>query len=69
VRWAIAVGVALRLAFALVYWTGQPLTHDEREYLALAANVAHGRGFTAELPDEAAPGNVQQFGRAPGRCG
>ena len=65
-RWAIAVGVALRLAFALVYWTGQPLTHDEREYLALAANVAHGRGFTAELPDEAAPGNVQQFGRAPG---
>jgi 4-amino-4-deoxy-L-arabinose transferase-like glycosyltransferase len=65
-RWAIAVGVALRLAFGLLYWTGQPLTHDEREYLALAANVAHGRGFTAELPDETTPGTVQRFGRAPG---
>ena len=24
-------GFALRAAFALFYWTGQPLTHDERE--------------------------------------
>ena len=59
---AIAVGVALRLAFGLVYWTGKPLTHDEREYLALATNVAHGRGFTAELPGEPAPAERSSSG-------
>jgi hypothetical protein len=70
VRTAIAVGVLLRLAFGLGYWTGKPLTHDEREYLAIAANVAHGRGFGSELPGEAPPqpGDTepQRFGRAPG---
>ena len=29
-------GLALRLAFGLGYWRDKPLTHDEREYLALA---------------------------------
>jgi 4-amino-4-deoxy-L-arabinose transferase-like glycosyltransferase len=72
VRAAVVAGLLLRLAFALGYWTGKPLTHDEREYLALAANVAQGRGFTSELPGEPAeappPGQPgpQRFGRAPG---
>jgi 4-amino-4-deoxy-L-arabinose transferase-like glycosyltransferase len=55
VRLAVAVGLLLRLAFGLGYWTDKPLTHDEREYLTLAANVAQGRGFVAELPGEAIP--------------
>lgn len=63
---AVAVGLLLRLAFGLGYWTGKPLTHDEREYLTLAANVAQGRGFAAELPGEPATPAVQRFGRAPG---
>ena len=70
VRTAIAVGVLLRLAFGLGWWTGKPLTHDEREYLAIAANVAQGRGFASELPGEPPPGpgetTPQRFGRAPG---
>ena len=41
----IALALALRLAFALLYWVGQPLTHDEREYLALGRSVARGDGF------------------------
>lgn len=67
-RWIvfwIAVGVALRLAFALLYWVHQPLTHDEREYLALGRSVARGQGFTYPA-DEPAPGTGQRFGRAPG---
>jgi 4-amino-4-deoxy-L-arabinose transferase-like glycosyltransferase len=53
------------LAFALLYWVNQPLTHDEREYLALARNVARGDGFRYPA-DEPSPGTGQQFGRAPG---
>jgi 4-amino-4-deoxy-L-arabinose transferase-like glycosyltransferase len=53
------------VAFALFYWVGQPLTHDEREYLALARSVARGDGFTYPA-DEPSPGTGQQFGRAPG---
>jgi 4-amino-4-deoxy-L-arabinose transferase-like glycosyltransferase len=67
-RWIvfwIAAGVALRLAFALGYWVDQPLTHDEREYLALARSVARGQGF-AYPADEPEPGTAQRFGRAPG---
>jgi 4-amino-4-deoxy-L-arabinose transferase-like glycosyltransferase len=64
VRLAIVVGVLLRLAFGLGYWTGKPLTHDEREYLGLAANLARGHGFVSELEGEPAP--AQRFGRAPG---
>jgi len=64
IAWA-AVGLALRLAFALFYWTGEPLSHDEREYLALARSVATGGGFTYP-GDEPSPGTAQRFGRAPG---
>jgi len=42
----ICLGLALRLTFALSYWQAQPLTHDEREYLALGRSIARGDGFT-----------------------
>ena len=61
---AAAVGLGLRLLFGIVYWTGKPLTHDEREYLALATSVAEGRGLVYE--DTFEVGTGQQFGRAPG---
>ena len=61
----LGMALALRLAFALFYWVGQPLTHDEREYLALGRSVARGDGFHYPA-DEPAPGTGQQFGRAPG---
>jgi 4-amino-4-deoxy-L-arabinose transferase-like glycosyltransferase len=61
---AVLVGLAVRLAFGLIYWVGKPLTHDEREYLALARSVAAGRGFTYEPGRQR--GTAQQFGRAPG---
>lgn len=67
-RWIVAAVVAafaLRAAFALCYWTDQPLTHDEREYLALARSLARGDGYRYPA-DEASPGTGQQFGRAPG---
>jgi 4-amino-4-deoxy-L-arabinose transferase-like glycosyltransferase len=60
-----AAGLLLRAAFALFYWTDKPLTHDEREYLALARSIARGDGFTYPA-DEPAAGTAQQFGRAPG---
>jgi 4-amino-4-deoxy-L-arabinose transferase-like glycosyltransferase len=63
---AVAVGLLLRLAFGLAYWTGKPLTHDEREYLTLAVNVAQGRGFATELPGDAPSSTLQRFGRGPG---
>ena len=61
---AAIAGCALRLAFGLIYWNDKPLTHDEHEYLALAANVAAGRGLVYDEPIGTASG--QQFGRAPG---
>jgi 4-amino-4-deoxy-L-arabinose transferase-like glycosyltransferase len=67
-RWIAAcalAGLALRIAFALGYWVNQPLTHDEREYLALGRSVARGEGFRYPA-DEPSPGTAQQFGRAPG---
>jgi hypothetical protein len=60
----ILLGLALRLAFALAYWQAQPLTHDEREYLALGRSIARGDGFSYP-GDEPAPGTGQRFGRAP----
>jgi 4-amino-4-deoxy-L-arabinose transferase-like glycosyltransferase len=60
----VGVAIALRLAFALGYWTGQPLTRDEREYLSLARGVASGQGFVYD--DAARAGGVDPFGRAPG---
>jgi len=62
---AVAVGIAARLAFALGYWVDKPLTHDEREYLLLARNVAEGRGF-AHLQPDGTPVPGEHFGRAPG---
>ena len=61
---AAAAGLILRLAFGLLYWTDKPLTHDEREYLALARSLAEGRGLTYPVDHET--GTAQAFGRAPG---
>lgn len=60
----VALGVALRLAFALGYWNDQPLTRDEREYLSLARGVASGAGFVYD--EVAREGGIDPFGRAPG---
>ena len=60
---AAAAGLVLRVAFGALYWVHEPLTHDEREYLALARSIAEGRGFTYEPGQDA--GTTQQFGRAP----
>jgi hypothetical protein len=61
---AAVAGCVLRLAFGVLYWNARPLTHDEREYLALAANVSAGRGFVYD--DALEIGTGQRFGRAPG---
>ena len=61
---AAVLGLLLRLAFSFFYWTGKPLTHDEREYLALAQSLSEGRGLT--YPEHHEVGTGQQFGRAPG---
>lgn len=66
-RWILAaavVGLVARLAFSFLYWTDKPLTHDEREYLALASSLEAGRGFT--YPPNHEVGTNQRFGRAPG---
>jgi hypothetical protein len=66
-RWiavAALVGLTLRLAFGLFYWTHQPLTRDEREYLSLARSLAAGRGYVYD--HEILSGPVEPFGRAPG---
>jgi len=68
---AAVLGFVARTGFGLIYWHDKPLTHDEREYLTLAANLAAGRGFAHDLPNDhdeeaaAESGSVQQFGRAP----
>lgn len=61
---AAVAALVLRLVFGLLYWTGKPLTHDEREYLALAQSLRDGRGLTYPADHEAGTG--QQFSRAPG---
>jgi 4-amino-4-deoxy-L-arabinose transferase-like glycosyltransferase len=61
---AALAGLVLRLAFGLGYWVHRPLTHDEREYLALARNLSLGKGFTYDEPIGAA--DTLRFGRAPG---
>lgn len=60
----VGLAIVLRLAFALGYWTGQPLTRDEREYLSLARGLASGAGFVYD--EVAREGGVDPFGRAPG---
>ena len=64
---AAVAGVVIRLAFGLFYWVGKPLTHDEREYLRLARNLAAGRGFVDDPRAPAQPEVLpaEQFGRAP----
>lgn len=61
---AVAIGLALRLAFGLLYWVHEPLTRDEREYLSLARSLAAGRGLVYD--DAILDSPVQPFGRAPG---
>ena len=61
---AAVLGLVLRLAFALGYWVGEPLTRDEREYLSLARGVASGRGFVYD--NDILNGQGDPFGRAPG---
>lgn len=61
---AVIVGLMLRLAFALLYWTDKPLTQDEREYLALAGSLATGQGF--HYTDAEILGTARRFARAPG---
>ena len=60
---AAVLGLSVRLAFGLFYWIDKPLTHDEREYLALAQSVSAGRGLVYDAAHET--GTAQQFGRAP----
>jgi 4-amino-4-deoxy-L-arabinose transferase-like glycosyltransferase len=66
-RWiliAAVVGLVARLGFAFLYWNDKPLTHDEREYLALATSLQAGHGFS--YPADHTVGTSQRFGRAPG---
>jgi hypothetical protein len=66
-RWIVTAAIAglvVRLAFGFLYWHDRPLTHDEREYLVLAASLSAGRGVT--YPADHQTGTAQQFGRAPG---
>ena len=61
---AAVVGLVVRLVFSFAYWTHQPLTRDELEYLSLARSLAAGHGF---VYDEALlTGSFVPFGRAPG---
>lgn len=62
---ALVAAFVLRAGFALGYWRGQPLTHDEQEYLALALNLAAGRGFTRDLPGAFEGPSVEHFARPP----
>lgn len=61
---AVAVGLLARLAFGFLYWTDQPLTRDEQEYLSLSRSLAAGHGFTYDAAMRA--GAIEPFGRAPG---
>jgi len=66
-RWillAVLAGLALRLAFSLLYWVDKPLTLDEQEYLLLARSLASGQGYSyPAVPDEGA--TVIHFARPP----
>jgi 4-amino-4-deoxy-L-arabinose transferase-like glycosyltransferase len=61
---AFALALALRLAFALGYWVGKPLTGDERQYLSLARSLSQGKGFVYDRDVLDQP--VEPVGRAPG---
>ena len=64
IQGAVVAGLAARLIFGFLYWTDKPLTHDEREYLALAQSLQDGNGF--HYPPDHETGTAQRFGRAPG---
>lgn len=69
-RWyaaAALLGLIVRLAFGLVFWTNRPLTRDESEYLSLARSLSAGHGY--EYDDVIKNGPVDPFGRAPGYPG
>jgi 4-amino-4-deoxy-L-arabinose transferase-like glycosyltransferase len=61
---AAVAGLVARLAFGLLYWTNKPLTHDEREYLALGQSLQDGHGL--HYPANHETGTAPHFGRAPG---
>ena len=61
---AVVAGLVLRLGFGFLYWVDKPLTHDEREYLALSESLAAGRGFSYPEPAPGEP-RPERFGRAP----
>ena len=61
---AAVLGLAVRLAFGLWYWNGQPLTRDELEYLSLARSLAAGHGFVYD--EVMTAGSFVPFGRSPG---
>lgn len=66
-RWfaiAAAIGLLVRLAFGLVFWTHRPLTRDENEYLSLARSLTAGQGPAYDAAVRAS--GVDPFGRAPG---
>jgi 4-amino-4-deoxy-L-arabinose transferase-like glycosyltransferase len=60
---AAALGFIVRVAFGVFYWVDKPLTHDEREYLALSQSLTAGTGFVYSSDHDTGTG--QQFGRAP----
>ena len=62
---AVVAALLLRLAFGLGYWSGKPLTNDEREHLLLARSLVRGDGLTYGAGEAAAEG-VRGFERAPG---
>ncbi len=63
IAFALAAGLAVRLAFAFGYWVGKPLTLDEQEYMLLAQSVARGDGLT--YPSGRVEG-TRHFERPPG---
>ena len=58
---AVIVGIAARVTFGFLYWTGKPLTLDEQEYLLLARSLASGRGYSYG----ASMSTVRHFERPP----
>ena len=55
---AAVAGLVLRLAFSLLYWVDKPLTHDEHEYLALAASIAAGSRIHLHPPADRNRGSI-----------
>jgi len=58
---ALVLAFSLRLAFAVGYWVGKPLTLDEQEYLQLGGSLANGQGLEYN-----ADSTSRHFERPPG---